>query len=437
MVLNRFRWVYCQLDNLSRCFPSSIRSAIAELPTTLDDTYERILQGIPKQKQQHALRLFQCIVTAVRPLRVEELGEILAIRFNTNTAPSLVEGWRPGNPEEDVLSACSTLISIIDDEGMKVVQFSHFSVKEFLTSDRLRFSSRDGNIFQYHISLEPAHVILAQACMAILLQQDKVATFPLASYAAEHWVDHAKFGNVAMQIEDAMEDLFNPKKPHLRAWISIHDVDLDRVYHGGVWPRFPTTKATALYYAVSCGFSRLARHLIVIHADDVNAKCDRYGTPLHVASYMGHMGAVRVLLEHGADVEGEASLPYGLRRRPLHLASDYGRMEVVQLLLQHNAEVNARTDFLLTPLHLASSRGHLDVAQLLLKHNANINLRSKVDDTPIRLASQNGCLGVVRLLLRHGADVNTPGFRGLTALQAANEEGHREIAQLLLEHGAH
>ena len=79
--------------------------------------YERTLQGIPKQKFQHARRLFQCIVTAIRPLRVEELAEIFAIEFGPNEVTNLVEGWRPENTEEAVLSACSSLIAIIDDQG--------------------------------------------------------------------------------------------------------------------------------------------------------------------------------------------------------------------------------------------------------------------------------------------------------------------------------
>jgi hypothetical protein len=173
MTPDRFRWVYCQLDNLRRCMPSSIRKSLNELPVTLDETYERTLQGIPKQKWQHAHRLFQCLVAAIRPLRVEELAEIFIIEFGSNVALSLVEGWRPEDPEEAVLSACSTLISIIiDDEGSKIVQFSHFSVKEFLTSDRLQTTHVE-NARQYHIPLEPAHTLLAQACLTVLLQLDE------------------------------------------------------------------------------------------------------------------------------------------------------------------------------------------------------------------------------------------------------------------------
>jgi len=69
--------------------PSSLRRALNELPTTLDDTYERALEGIPQEKRQHAHRLFQCLVVAIRPLRVEELAEIFAIEFDEEAGPNL------------------------------------------------------------------------------------------------------------------------------------------------------------------------------------------------------------------------------------------------------------------------------------------------------------------------------------------------------------
>src|SRR5579863_8152121 len=207
MEYRSFRWVYCQLDALCRCFPSSIRRALNGLPDTLDDTYERTLQGIPKQKRQHAHRLFQCLVAAIRPLLVDELAEIFTIEFDADATYNLVEDWRPENAQEAVLSACTTLISIIDDdEDGKVVQFSHFSVKEFLTSDRFR-TSDVGNDFQFYIPLEDAHTILGRACLTVLLQLDettdktRLASFPLASYAAYHWTGHAKFGDVASQFQ--------------------------------------------------------------------------------------------------------------------------------------------------------------------------------------------------------------------------------------------
>ena len=152
--------------------PSSIRKALNELPTTLDETYERALQGISKEKRQHAHRLFQCLVVAIRPLRVEELAELFAIELDPDAGPNLKDEWRPENAEDAVLSACSTLIAITENEGSKIVQFSHFSVREFLTSDRLR-NSEIGNIRHYHISLDAAHTILARTCLTVLLQLDE------------------------------------------------------------------------------------------------------------------------------------------------------------------------------------------------------------------------------------------------------------------------
>ncbi len=405
MMSVRFRWVYCQLDTLRRCMPSSIRKALNELPITLDDTYERMLQGIPKEKSQHACRLFQSIVAAIQPLRVEELAEIFAIEFGPNEITNLVEGWRPENPEEAVLSACSSLVAIIDDQGSKIVQFSHFSVKEFLTSDRLQ-TSEISNIRNYYVSLEPAHTLLGQACLAVLLQLDekvdkeRVATFPLTWYAAEHWVDHTKFANVESQIEDALEHLFNPMKPHLRACIWMYDVERKHSRFTGTGvEQPPPLEATPLYYAASLGFSGLAKRLIITHAEDVNVKCYDNRTPLFVASRRGYADVARLLLDHGADM-------------------------------------NTQTISEMMPLHIASSNGHLKVAQLLLRHGAALDAQTKRRDTPLCLASEFGHLEVVRLLLDHGASMHIRGEKDRTPFQVATYHGYHDVAQLLLERGA-
>ena len=415
----RFRWVYCQLDNLRRCMPSSIRKALNELPVTLDDTYERILQNIPKQKWQHAHRLFQCMVAALRPLRVEELAEIFAVGFGPNAAPNLVEEWRPENPEEAVFSACSTLITIITDsdadsdvdsyaesyaESSKIVQFSHFSVKEYLTSDRLQTSDVP-NIRQFYVSLEPANANMARVCLAVLLQleekvdEERLATFPLSLYAARNWVDHAKFENVASEIQDAMEHLFNPMKPHFQTWISIHDVDMGyKQSMENVNESDNESLSTPLYYAALCGFSGLAKHLIATYAVDVNEKLYGGSTPLLAASRMGHVDVAHVLLDHGADANAQTKASV----MPLHWASYKGHLKFVQLLLEHGATVN-ETDYGLPPLHLAVRSGNLEIVRLLLDHGADVHLRVGGGLTPLQEATGEGARDIVQLLLDRGA----------------------------------
>jgi hypothetical protein len=389
--------------------PSSICKALNELPATLDDTYERTLQGIPKEKRQHAHRLFHCLVGAIRPLRAEELAEIFAIDFDSDPISNLMEGWRPENAEEAVLSTCSTLISVIEDEdeGTRMVQFSHFSVKEYLTSDRLR-SSEVGNICQYHVPLDSAHTILAHACLATLLELDEnvdsdhLEGFPLALYAAENWVKHAKYEDVSSRVQDAMELFFNPRKPYLAAWVQLHNVNQDRdlgVQRGPISPPSPPGQA-ALYFAALCGFSEVADHLIT-HSEVDIVEFRHSGAPLHAASKRGHICVVYVLLQHHVDV---------------------------------NAKCTSYHDW--TPLHFASAVGQAKVAQLLLDRGADINAQSANDRTPLALASQEGHLEVVRLLLSNGADVHIRDEFGYTALRRATVRQHVEIVQLLLEYCA-
>jgi len=110
-------------------FPSAIRRALDDLPPGLDETYDRILQGIPQARQKFARRLFACLSESFRPLGVEELAEILAIEFDVGAHPSYDVNWRPEDPEEAVSSACSSLIIIVNVDGSRVVQFSHFRSK--------------------------------------------------------------------------------------------------------------------------------------------------------------------------------------------------------------------------------------------------------------------------------------------------------------------
>src|SRR5882762_2101326 len=224
-----FRWVDCQLAYICRCIPARIRHALAELPETLDKTYQRTLGEIDEAGWEVAHRLFQFVAVASRPLRVEELAELLAFDFTAGPIPKFHEDWRLEDPVDAVLSACSSLLAVVGVEGSPVLQFSHFSVKEFLTSARLAEAS-DIIHRRYHVSMTPAHTLASQTCLGTLLHLDKdvvtrsnLKDYPLAKYAAEHWVYHARFEDVSQNVEDGMKQLFDPSKPHLTVCISIHD----------------------------------------------------------------------------------------------------------------------------------------------------------------------------------------------------------------------
>ena len=140
------------------------------MPVSLDETFERILREIRRIFPYAAHLLLQCLCAAARPLLVEELAEVLVVDFDKadGATPKINERWRRDDPEKAVLISCSSLIMVVDKGNSRVVQFSHFSVRQFLTSDRLATSKRD--ISQFHIAPEPAHTTLTQACLATLLQ---------------------------------------------------------------------------------------------------------------------------------------------------------------------------------------------------------------------------------------------------------------------------
>ena len=341
----------------------------------MDDTYERILREIRKPNQGHAHRLLQCLVAAARPLQVKELAEVLAFDFDAEGIPKLNLEWRWEEKEEAVMSACSSLVMIVKDKDSWIVQSSHFSVKEFLTANRLVEPIRD--VSRYHIRLEAAHMILAQACLGVLLRlddrvdRDDIKNFPLARYAAQHWPTHARFGSASSRIKNGMECLFDSEKPHFATWLWIYDEDWCRKSMTTTSPGEP--RAFPLYYAARLGFRDLAEHLIAKHPEHVNAMGGWEKTPMHVAARLGHADVLSLLLEHGADLEGHAGV---LGETPLHLTSSWCRtLEAGQCLLDHGANINARDRYGWTPLHSAVGRENVQAVRFLLEHGADAKAR--------------------------------------------------------------
>ena len=439
-VLCRFRWVFCQLDALQHCIPPNLRQYLNELPDTLDETYDRILKGINKAQKDNAHRLLQCLTVAVRPLRVEELAELLAFDFQASTVggiPTLKDDWRWDDEEEAVLSTCSSLITIIPRDDSRVVQFSHFSVKEYLTSSRLA-QSPHGDISRFRIDLEPAHTIMVQACLATLLRLDEhtgnggAKMSPPVKYAARHWVEHAQFGTVSLHVRDGMDDLFDSSKPHFAAWLQVHDID-------GPWSSFSISMSqdgvgSPLYYAAFCGFYDLVERLITKHPDQVNARGGRILFPLPAALYNRHLHVANLLYKHGAVVDVQA----GDSCTPLFAASFSGQVDIMRWLLDHGADTDARSRSRYTPLLYAADAMHLGAVQVLIEYHADINSQDSGGETPLSwvLSMKENLVDMVRLLLELGADPNIRTHSHTTPLHRASYRGLVEAARLLLSHGA-
>ena len=430
---------------LRRSVNRNLRGILEKLPKTLDETYERVLKDINEDSRDHARRLLHCLAVAIRPLRVEELAEILAFDFDgaEGGIPKFRADWRSKDQEWAVLSTCSSLITIADSSDdffgkCRVVQFSHFSVKEFLVSDRL--ASTAGDVSQYHIFPGLAHTILAQACLGFLLHLDIPTDketgkrFPLARYAAEHWVAHAQFEDVASYVKNGMQSLFDPDKHHFMAWVSIYNID-DWILN----------TPNPVYYAALCGFHGIVERLVISRPQLINTVDGLYEFPVLAALSGKHVPVAELLLRHGGKVDvrgwhGQTLLQTSL---DADLFEEEGTADIVPFLLRHGADVNARDFSLSTPLHYALGCGNVEAAQLLLESGADIEARNDQGMTPLYMEMdimgtdlEDRARDVMQLLLERGANVNAQDNDGATPLLTAAGAYSVDISSTLLEHGA-
>src|SRR5258708_19642399 len=100
------------MEHICGRHPADLEGALAELPETLDGTYERMLRGIQEADWAFAHRVFQLVAVASRPLRVEELAELFTLNFKAGSIPEFPEDWRRKNPTDAILSPCSPLLPI-------------------------------------------------------------------------------------------------------------------------------------------------------------------------------------------------------------------------------------------------------------------------------------------------------------------------------------
>jgi hypothetical protein len=102
--------VECQLNVLKECINLlEIRRALAELPETLDDTYARILDKIPKNYRNVAHIALQLLAVSFRPLTVEEVAAASAVDCKNELFDHVLQ--RPRNPYY-IFKLCSGLVMV-------------------------------------------------------------------------------------------------------------------------------------------------------------------------------------------------------------------------------------------------------------------------------------------------------------------------------------
>jgi uncharacterized protein len=122
--------------------------------------------------------------------------------------------------------------------------------------------------------------------------------------------------------------------------------------------------------AAATGDAARLRELLAADRDAVLAARTWEGfDAIGLAAFLGGAEAVGVLLEHGADPNGDPGNPFGVR--PVHAAAARRDAAAMRLLLAAGADADATQQGGITALDAARHHGDEEIARLLLEHGAD------------------------------------------------------------------
>ena len=166
----------------------------------------------------------------------------------------------------------------------------------------------------------------------------------------------------------------------------------------------------AFFRAVTDGRSERVERGLAKHSDWAEAELYLGIRPLYRAAVMGRSEVIRVLIDHGANVD------QGTDRgtRPLHAAAQQGHLAIVEMLLSAKAEVSAKDESGQTPLHLACRYKRGRIVSELIRSGADTDWIDSQGRSPLHWAAGLGQLKAVKQLVSEGADINLVDNYGYT-----------------------
>lgn len=187
-----FRWVDCQLQTLRGC-PSrtDLRETLKHLPESLDKTYERILRRVPQKYCHYTLRVLQWLCIADEPVRMDSVMDLFSVKFGHGVDSHFDSDARFNSPEK-VLGLCPGFIigttkydwnwHLGKKIGLQCFQIAHYSVKEYLLSDRV--PRPPDPISMFTVDRRLANLAMAKTCLVFALH-------------GHHNYEHPKYLNIS------------------------------------------------------------------------------------------------------------------------------------------------------------------------------------------------------------------------------------------------
>jgi len=429
-----------------------MEDSLARLSHNLSEAFEETLariQSLSPSQRRIGMSSLLYLAHAARPLTVDELSDLLAMDpRRTRVAPK----YRPS--ARTLLECGQGLIAIDGRTGN--VRTAHHSIQEYLLEN-------DARLFP------GAEALLASHCLRYVLLDDFASGpwdaadqvrsyldgYPFLSYATRFWGRHAKASEGDPRVQAQLAAFF-ASRPAMAVANQVRQFDMGRRYE--YWGPAEGLSFTPLHYAARHGLIQTVRRLLLDEAGfDVNVVTHQGATPIIHAASNGHVAAVRILLERGADpylrnwygdalhcaIEGnqagtirelvrwgmDPSGPKGHdddARSYLGCALDGDAARALEALVQLGVDIHAQQDRCRTDTHTwskihfffqACNLGCQDIVGLMLDRGwVDVNMRSVGGLSALYWATAGGCLAVVQKLVDAGADVHAVDDDGVSPL---------------------
>ena len=221
--------------------------------------------------------------------------------------------------------------------------------------------------------------------------------------------------------------------PLTLAAINKHDnvVHALSVYNCEVYAKDKDAYTSLLFLSCERGYVGIVKTLVTEHKADVNATTDSGDTPLTLAAKNKHDNVVHALLSDSQCLVGAKGQD---GYTALHYSCRYGHVGIVRTLVKHKANVNTRTDSGDTPLTLAARYKHDNVVHALSDYNCEVYAKDEDAFTALlHLSCVRGYVGIVRTLLaEHKADINVKTDSGDTLLHVAAQYHQLQVVIALI-----
>ncbi|KAJ5608828.1 ankyrin repeat-containing domain protein [Penicillium herquei] len=211
-----------------------------------------------------------------------------------------------------------------------------------------------------------------------------------------------------------------------------------------------------LFRAVAAGNERGTLHFLR-HGANVNSLTSRYTldepiawyhplTPLNIAANMGNDTMLKILRDHGAEINGvhPENLTWTKRtgvnftQPPILDAVLSGHVSTARLLLEWGSLIESPRIYHGGLINWALAKAQIEMLELLVEFGLDFNVAVFENPLPLRQVATASHIStdVVRCLLDHGADITLVDDEKGKLLKDVIRRGNIDTARLLLERGA-